>query len=306
MKHIKALGMALALMVGLFNVPWLGAIDALADSTRYTFPAEEAQVESKYVRVNIDNLDACLYAFLNEKCEVEYRVLAEDNEKPNDSALLLPATIQDAIIFDEGQPNILITVHTQESGSNPSFCTKLSETMTQNVKDGQLTIETIVGPITFDVSELSMEATPTPSQASKTSASKTTANPQQNTPKPTPVPTPTPEQPKEPWMLCPYCNKPMYSYEEYLAHYNAAHKEEQKTPEPTPKGHYERRWVVDKPAVTHSEWVCNCGARFTSEPAHDAHCKAHALAGENTRYWVETIVDQEEQGHWEEAWVPDP
>ena len=71
-------------------------------------------------------------------------------------------------------------------------------------------------------------------------------------------------------------------------------------------------WVVDVEEQSHTEAVCNvCGKRFdsTSENEFWADQSKHMDEDPPRSGWhLETIIDVEEQGHWEErkVWVPDP
>ena len=116
---------------------------------------------------------------------------------------------------------------------------------------------------------------------------------------------------------CPYCGMRYLNQTNLNAHISREHSftpapteaptpKPTNTPAPTPSGHYERRWVVDKPAVTHDEWVCSCGHHSMSSSENNQHQKNHALNGESTWWQVITVTDSPEEGHWEEVWVPDP
>lgn len=348
-------------------IPIGGIAAAEQSDTAYAFPAEyNEKLDSRYVKLDIDKLDACLYALLNYNGEVEYRLVVEQTHEDHTDIGLMPVTLQHAVVHDEDQPEILITVHPDKGFIEDEwFLTSFSKQLKKQAKKGKLTVETEFGDIVFDLDNMQKKAKKDPHKG-KTPTEKPSENPTSspvNTPagtnapdatnKPTTAPatqppqnpTATPNPTNSPesgekhscgWCdasfssesalnshiasthpACPYCGSRYYNQSVLNTHVANEHSttptpaptatpKPTDTPAPTPSGHWERRWVVDVPRQTHSEWVCNCGARFTSESAHDAHCKAHALAGENTRYWVETIVDQEEQGHWEDVWVPDP
>lgn len=134
--------------------------------------------------------------------------------------------------------------------------------------------------------------TPSPTATPKPTATvtpKPTATP---TPCPTATPTPKPTSTPTPKPTATPTPKPTATA----------------TPKPTSStGHYEQRWIIDIPAVTHSEWVCNgCGHHSMSSSENNAHQKAHAMNFEPAGWHVIVVVDVEEQGHWEIVWVPDP
>ena len=155
-----------------------------------------------------------------------------------------------------------------------------------------------------------------------------------NTPEPTPSPTQTPKPTKTPkptatpkptpvvW-VCAYCGTVFgptdADYEDWYYHAwyepgcykygrDMVH-DENPTPTPIPghNGHWEEIWVVDVPAVYHTVWVCNiCKWESDDWGAFSEHQIQHLDAGEGSGYHQYTVCDQEEQGHWETVWVPDP
>lgn len=166
--------------------------------------------------------------------------------------------------------------------------------------------------------------------ASPTATAKQAATPKPTakpaaTPKPTDTPTPEPTAPAAtptPFVwYCIYCGKTFGSsdddYERWYQHawynpgcysYGYAVTPVPETPTPRPGGHYEDVWVVDVPRKTHDVWHCNvCGYESTVWYGDfDKHQTDHSHAGEGSGYHSYTVVDQEEQGHWEKVWVPDP
>ena len=317
MKKVLALLMGL-LMLLLAPAPNTNAETA---SDRFHYPSScQEGIDSRYVPVEVDKLDACLYAFLNTECEVEYRLLV--TEKSDGHTHLIKATVQKAIIYDEDQPDILVTVY--PDAGEPSFCTELDDTLAKQVVDGTLVLETEVGSIEFDVSELIADATPTSAAtpALGTSIKPTSTPKPSNSAKPTPTPKPTATPTHKPTATpntyrCMYCgtsftNEQAFSHHAwedpgcYAYGYDRVHATPTPKPTENPGGHYERRWVVDKPAVTHDEWVCSCGHHSMSSSENNQHQENHALNGENTWWTVKTIIDSPEEGHWEEVWVPDP
>lgn len=315
-KHVRMICMILAMLVAnVLPLPLIGMAETSADTITYEFPGEEREsIDARYVRINIDKLDACLYAYLNKDGNVEYRILTDkiDSEGNNIGSELMNVSFQDAVIYDEDQPDILVTVHL-EGNDDIEFLSKLSKQQKKQVKKGKLTVETEFGNVTFVVDEYlhpkANESTAEPTQAA-TNKPETTNKPENtnkpdNTPKPpenTPAPTPN--------YQCPYCHKwfTFKTWDEVTNHENSCPNRPTPapTPEPTPSGHYEQHWVVDSPAQTHSEWVCSCGKRFSNWASFESHYETHLLNNEDCWYKVETVVDQEEQGHWETVWVPDP
>lgn len=315
-KRVRIVSLILALLVAnVLPLPLLGVAETGDEALTYTFPSEAyGTIDTRYVRVEVDKLDACLYAYLDKDGNVGYRILADvlDADGHTVGSKLLDVSIQDAVIYDEDQPDILITVH--PGNGTPEFLSKLSKQQKKQVKKGKLTVETELGDVTFVVDEYlhpkANESTAEPTQTA-TNKPETTNKPENtnkpdNTPKPpenTPAPTPN--------YQCPYCHKwfTFKTWDEVTNHENSCPNRPTPapTPEPTPSGHYEQRWVVDTPAQTHSEWVCGaCGHHSMSESECSAHNKNHVMNGEDAWWSVITVVDQEEQGHWETVWVPDP
>lgn len=155
-------------------------------------------------------------------------------------------------------------------------------------------------------------------------SNKPTATPKPtNTPKPTPTPKPTATPGATPtphvW-TCKYCGKVFGStdadYEAWYQHawynpgcyqYGHAVTPVPATPTPRPGGHYEDVWVVDVPRISHTVWHCNvCGWENDVWETFRDHQHEHVKAGEGSGYHSYIVVDQEEQGHWETIWVPDP
>lgn len=333
-KNVRLVSIALALfLLTVLPLPILGMAESQADSYTYEFPDEQTvELDSRYVRVEVDKLDACLYAFLNTKGEVEFRILSETLRNDNGEVVetqLLKATIQDAKVYDEDQPDILITAHLGD-GSEDAFCTKLDKNTKKKVtKDGMLTVETELGDITFDVNYIvnPKKATPTPNPGTTGTKPPTTQTPG-TTPKPsgssTPSAAPSPTATQKPTAtpevrICPYCGMHIdirhdttAHYQEDLAWYNEhirKHESGQITPSPspTPSGHWETVWVVDVPAQSHTEFVCNiCGHHSMSTSENNSHQEAHLLAGEGSGWHNENVIDVPEQGHWEKVWVVDP
>ena len=315
-KRVRIVSLILALLVAnVLPLPLLGVAETGDEALTYTFPSEAyGTIDTRYVRVEVDKLDACLYAYLDKDGNVGYRILADvlDADGHTVGSKLLDVSIQDAVIYDEDQPDILITVH--PGNGTPEFLSKLSKQQKKQVKKGKLTVETEFGDITFVVNEYlhpkANEATAEPTQAATNTPGITNkpenTNKPDNTPKPpenTPAPTPN--------YQCPYCHKwfTFKTWDEVTNHENSCPNRPTPapTPEPTPSGHYEQRWVVDVPAVKHSEWVCNaCGHHSMSSSENNAHQQAHAMNMESSSWHVIVVVDVEEQGHWETIWVPDP
>lgn len=204
----------------------------------------------------------------------------------------------------------------------------------QNVDPTEAPAETTAPVATEEPAETKApENTTAPTASSKPTATtkptpkptpKPTAKPT-NTPKPTPTlkPTATPGATPTPHVwTCKYCGKTFGStdadYEAWYQHawynpgcYAAGHAVTPvpATPTPRPGGHYEDVWVVDVPRVSHTVWHCNVCGWETSDPYTSGmgpHQSAHLQAGEKTGYHSYIVVDQEEQGHWETVWVPDP
>lgn len=304
-------------------IPIGGIAAAEQADTSYAFPAEYTEkLDSRYVKLDIDKLDACLYALLNYNGEVEYRLVVEQAHEDHTDIGLMPVTLQHAVVHDEDQPEILITVHPDKGFIEDEwFLTSFSKQLKKQAKKGKLTVETEFGDIVFDLDNMQKKAkkdphkgktpsttdapsenpTTKPSGETATATPKPTAKPSENpitnppsnptsaptaapTSAPTAAPTTNPTNPPEP-----------------TAAPTAA-----PTAQPTPSGHYERRWVVDKPAVTHDEWVCSCGHHSMSSSENNQHQKNHALNGESTWWQVITVTDSPEEGHWEEVWVQDP
>jgi len=178
--------------------------------------------------------------------------------------------------------------------------------------------EETLNPEETEAPQETPEATQKPDSTHKPSnTQKPTATPKPSgtptaTPKPTAGTTPTPYV----WK-CQYCGKSFGDdYEAWYQHawYNPgcyaagyAVTPVPATPTPRPGGHYEERWVVDVPAVYHTVWHCNvCGWESTDWDSFGDHQVEHVLAGEGSGYHDYTVCDQEEQGHWETVWVPDP
>ena len=318
-KRVGIVSLILALLVAnVLPLPLLGVAETGDEALTYTFPSEAyGTIDTRYVRVEVDKLDACLYAYLDKDGNVGYRILADvlDADGHTVGSKLLDVSIQDAVIYDEDQPDILITVH--PGNGTPEFLSKLSKQQKKQVKKGKLTVETELGDVTFVVDEYlhpkANEATAEPTQAS-TNKPETTSKPQNtnkpdNTPKPTATPKPagTPEPTPEPYhWKCKECGQDFG--EDYDAWYHHAWINPGHYNEPTenPGGHYEQHWVVDSPAVTHDEWVCSCGHHSMSDADNTAHCKGHLSNNEDFWYKVITVTDVPEQGHWETVWVPDP
>ncbi len=199
----------------------------------------------------------------------------------------------------------------------------------QNADSTEAPAETTAPVATEEPAETKApENTAVPTAPSKpTAATKPTPKPTPkptNTPKPTPTPKPTATPGATPtphvW-TCKYCGKTFGStdadYEAWYQHawynpgcYAAGHAVTPvpATPTPRPGGHYEEVWVVDVPRKTHDVWHCNvCGYESTVWYGDfDKHQTDHSHAGEGSGYHSYTVVDQEEQGHWETVWVPDP
>lgn len=100
-KNVRLVSIVLALfLLTVLPLPILGMAESQADSYTYEFPDEQTvELDFRYVRVEVDKLDACLYAFLNTKGEVEFRILSETLRNDNGEVVetqLLKATIQDA------------------------------------------------------------------------------------------------------------------------------------------------------------------------------------------------------------------
>ena len=314
-KRVRIVSLILALLVAnVLPLPLLGVAETGDEALTYTFPSEAyGTIDTRYVRVEVDKLDACLYAYLDKDGNVGYRILADvlDADGHTVGSKLLDVSIQDAVIYDEDQPDILITVH--PGNGTPEFLSKLSKQQKKQVKKGKLTVETELGDVTFVVDEYlhpkANEATAEPTQAATNTPGITNkpenTNKPDNTPKPpenTPAPTPN--------YQCPYCHKwfTFKTWDEVTNHENSCPNRPTPapTPEPTPSGHYEQHWVVDSPAVTHDEWVCSCGHHSMSDADNTAHCKGHLSNNEDFWYKVITVTDVPEQGHWETVWVEDP
>lgn len=197
----------------------------------------------------------------------------------------------------------------------------------QNSDPTEAPAETTVPVATEEPAETKApENTAVPTASSKPTATpKPTKTPKPtNTPKPTATPKPTtPAATPTPYVWkCLYCGKTFGSsdddYERWYQHawynpgcYAAGHAVTPvpATPTPRPGGHYEEVWVVDVPRVSHTVWHCNVCGWETSDPYTSGmgpHQSAHLQAGEKTGYHSYIVVDQEEQGHWETVWVPDP
>lgn len=312
-KHVRMFCMILALLVAnILPLPLIGMAETSADTITYEFPGEEHEsIDARYVRVDIDKLDACLYAYLDKDGNVGYRILSDkiDIDGNNLGSELMNVSFQDAVIYDDDQPDILITVHLGDD--EQEFLSKLSKQQKKQIKKGKLTVDTEFGPISFVVDDYLHPKTPAPTEPAQTATSKpsTTDKPQNtnnpgNTQKPENTPAPTPNY------QCPYCHKwfTFKTWDEVTNHENSCPNRPTPapTPEPTPRGHYEQHWVVDSSAVTHDEWVCSCGHHSMSASENNKHQENHALNWENTHYSVETVVDVPEQGHWETVWVEDP
>lgn len=308
MKKVLALLMGLLILL-LAPAPNTNAETA---SDRFHYPSScQEGIDSRYVPVEVDKLDACLYAFLNTECEVEYRLLV--TEKSDGHTHLIKATVQKAIIYDEDQPDILVTVY--PDAGEPSFCTELDDTLAKQVVDGTLVLETEVGSIEFDVSELIADATPTSAAtpAPGTSMKPTSTPKPSNSSKPTSTPKPTATATPYHWK-CKECGKDFgedYDAWYYHAWINPGHYNETPAPTQNPGGHWETVWVVDVPEQGHGEYVCNvCGKHFdgrTQEAEFLADQHAHMDEDPPRSGWhTEHVVDVPEQGHWETIWVPDP
>ena len=389
---MKKIGLFLLSILTVLSVmiPIGGIAAAEQADTAYTFPAEYSEkLDSRYVKLDIDKLDACLYALLNYNGEVEYRLVVEQAHEDHTDIGLMPVTLQHAVVHDEDQPEILITVHPDKGFIEDEwFLTSFSKQLKKQAKKGKLTVETEFGDIVFDLDNMQKKAkkdhhrgktppteapdavtteapatSPTSAATNKPSGSETPANtpkptktPSGNTtPKPTQKPTNTPkptstpkpdETPNDDWFACGWCDKWFKTESECNSHISQAHPkcsicgarfENQakldshvasahastptptptptstptptptNTPAPTPSGHYEQRWVVDKPEQGHSEWVCNgCGHHSMSEGENTAHQKNHVMNDEPAGWHVIHVTDSPEEGHWEEVWVPDP
>lgn len=308
MRRVRIVMMTLLMLFSSYlNIPFIGSAAAYAD-TNYIFPDKcKLELDSRYVKVDVDKLDACLYAFLNANGEIEFRILAETNQA-EPVTKLLKATIQEAAVYDEDQPDILITVHPDELSDEEPFCKELPEGLSQTVVDGTLVVDTPVGKITIDVGDIIPKPeAKEPAVTQNNDAAKQTVKPSA-TQSPAATPAPSVDYTGYECKVCgaSFPNVDAWYQHAYVnpGHYNTAPNP---TPTPAPSGHWETRWVVDTPAVIHDEWVCNvCGARFVSSAEHTQHDKNHALAGEGSGWHVDTIIDVPEQGHWEDIWVEDP
>lgn len=172
----------------------------------------------------------------------------------------------------------------------------------------------------FEVEYHEPEETEAPQETLKATQKPGSTHKPSNTQKPTTKPTVTPKPTATPapsvWK-CQYCGKTFGDdYDAWYYHawtnpgcYAAGHAVTPvpATPTPRPGGHYEERWVVDVPAVYHTVWVCNiCGWETTSQTENTAHQVEHVNNDNLSGYHTYTVCDQEEQGHWETVWVPDP
>lgn len=301
MKRVRIVMMTLLMLFGNFlNIPLIGSIAAYAD-TDYIFPDEcQIKLDSRYVRVDVDKFDACLYAFLNANGEIEFRILAETNQS-DAAARLMKATVQEAVIYDEDQPDILITVYPDEISDEELFCKELPEELSQNVVGVTLSVETPVGKISIDVGDITETKKPqeTAKQVVKPSVTQSPAA--------TPAPTGN-----YTGYVCKVCGASFSDVDAWYqhAHVNPGHYNT--TPKPTattaPSGHWETRWVVDVPEQGHSEFVCNvCGNKTLTEYDCAQHQFAHMAEDPPRSGWhVIHVTDVPEQGHWEDVWVPEP
>ena len=376
---MKKIGLFLLSILTVLSVmiPIGGIAAAEQADTVYAFPAEYTEkLDSRYVKLDIDKLNACLYALLNYNGEVEYRLVVEQAHEDHTDIGLMPVTLQHAVVHDEDQPEILITVHPDKGFIEDEwFLTSFSKQLKKQAKKGKLTVETEFGDIVFDLDNMQKKAkkdphrgktppteapdavttegpatSPTSAATNKPSGSENPAN----TPKPTKTPsgntTPKPTNTPKPsdntggdsncmcaWCdavfssesalnahiaqshpVCPYCGGRYLNQTTLNAHISREHSstpapteaptpKPTNTPAPTPSGHYEKRWVVDKPEQGHSEWVCNgCGHHSMSEGENTAHQKNHVMNDEPAGWHVIHVTDSPEEGHWEEVWVPDP
>ena len=217
-------------------------------------------------------------------------VSGAESESISFSVGLMRATLQEAVIYDpETQPSVLVTVHSEDGFITDEHFYQVED---EQIEDSEMVVETLAGSIRFDLKALMTEddtelpASPEPTEqtaGTPTAAPAKTEKPVQNptaTPKSQTPSTPTPAP--TPWTYCLLCNLPFYSFDEYAAHYNAVHRNAERTPKPTatptakPSGHWETVWVVDVPRVAHTVWVCNvCGKEFLSDAECDADQKYH-------------------------------
>lgn len=173
--------------------------------------------------------------------------------------------------------------------------------------------------VTPEETEVPEDVTPEPEEtepATAAPATGKTGTTGKQTPKPTAKPTAAPSEGFV-WK-CIYCGASFGSdYDAWYHHayenpgcYNVGHvatPTPKPTPTPEPGGHWEEVWVVDVPKVCHTVWHCNvCGWETTDGNENTQHQVAHVNAGEGSGYHTYVVVDQEEEGHWEKVWVPDP
>ena len=326
MKKVNVVLLSILMLMSL--VPIVGSTMAENELVTYSYPdTYEGELDARYVKVDVDKLDACLYALLNYEGNVEFRIAVKTEHEGHAHVGLMPAAVQKAVICDEDQPEILITVYPGNGYTEDAFLTQLSEQQKKRVEDDVLTVDTVAGAISFPMDAYlhaqsghpgvtaaatgatTQKPTPTPKPSS---SAKPTAMPKP-TATPTHKPTATPNT-----YRCMYCGTSFTNEQAFFHHawedpgcyaygYDRVHATP--TPKPTepPGGHWETVWVVDVPAQGHTEFVCNaCGYRSLSESENDSHQKAHALAGESSGWHNESVIDVPEQGHWEKVWVPDP
>ena len=318
-KWIMLLAMAFVMAIGMSAAH----AETAQRKATYSFPSEPpADLDARYVRVDIENLDACLYAFLNADCEAEYRILTEVTEGDQTRTELLRATLQDAVVREDGKPDILVTVYPPVDGSvtEDAFCEELSDEAAGLVDGGVLVIEDPLVTLSFDVSDLvEKRAKPSPSPTPTPTPRATPAPGPVATPSGDQDPTPAPTQDTFSW-TCKECGADFGDdYNAWYTHawVNPGHYNPgaaNATPTPThaeAQGHWESVWVEDVPAVYHDEWVCHvCGRHFRAPDQHDAFIadqNAHLDEDPPMSGWhVDTILDTPAQGHWEQVWVVDP
>ena len=67
-KRVRIVSLILALLVAnVLPLPLLGVAETGDEALTYTFPSEAyGTIDTRYVRVEVDKLDACLYAYLDK------------------------------------------------------------------------------------------------------------------------------------------------------------------------------------------------------------------------------------------------
>ena len=226
-------------------IPIGGIAAAEQADTAYAFPAEHTEkLDSRYVKLDIDKLDACLYALLNYNGEVEYRLVVEQTHEDHTDIGLMPVTLQHAVVHDEDQPEILITVHPDKGFIEDEwFLTSFSKQLKKQAKKGKLTVETEFGDIVFDLDNMQKKAkkdphkgktppteapdavttegpatSPTSAATNKPSGSETPAN----TPKPTKTPKPS-DNGGDSNCMCGWCDAVFSSESALNAHIAQSH-----------------------------------------------------------------------------------